>query len=220
MFNIDFHQLIIMLIPLMFAVTIHEAAHGYIALRMGDATALMMGRVTLNPIRHMDPIGSFILPLLLYVTGMPFLFGYAKPVPVNSRNFRNFKKGTIMVAAAGVTANLITALISGLLFQILNTGAGFFLTSSLGHAVFVDLSNLLAYSVIINLVLMIFNLIPIPPLDGSRIMAVVLPIHLRMAYARIERFGMIILIIILYTGIFGTIYRLLVRPIAGLLLGG
>ena len=110
--------MIIMIVPLLFAVTIHEVAHGYIAYRMGDNTAMLAGRLTLNPIKHLDFFGSFLIPLILKLSGSPVIFGYAKPVPVNFANLRDFRKGTIAVSSAGVAANLLCALISGALFQI------------------------------------------------------------------------------------------------------
>ena len=110
--NFDLNQIVVMIVPLLFAITIHEVAHGYVAYKMGDHTAKLAGRLTLNPIRHLDPVGSLILPLILKLTGSPVIFGYAKPVPVNFSNFRNYRKSTIYVASAGVLANLALAVIS------------------------------------------------------------------------------------------------------------
>ena len=191
-------QMIIMIVPLLFAVTIHEVAHGYIAYRMGDNTAMLAGRLTLNPIKHLDFFGSFLIPLILKLSGSPVIFGYAKPVPVNFANLRDFRKGTIAVSSAGVAANLLCALISGALFQI------FFNLGVLSNTLFYKPFFLfLGFSVLINCVLAIFNLIPIPPLDGSRILAMFLPLHLRIPFMRIERFGMIVIIFLLITNVLG-----------------
>ena len=219
MFNsIDLNQIVIMIVPLLFAVTIHEVAHGYVAYKMGDNTAKLAGRLTLNPIKHLDFFGSFFLPLLLKLTGSTIIFGYAKPVPVNFSNFRNYRKSTIYVSSAGVLANFALAIISGLLFQILT----YF--QPLWHASFLkpfalDLYQMLGYSVLINLVLAVFNLIPIPPLDGSKILAMLLPVSLRLHYARIERFGMIIIILLLLTGSLGRVLTFFLIPMFNILLG-
>lgn len=219
MFNsIDLNQIVIMIVPLLFAVTIHEVAHGYVAYKMGDNTAKLAGRLSLNPIKHLDFFGSFFLPLLLKLTGSTIIFGYAKPVPVNFSNFRNYRKSTIYVSSAGVLANFALAIISGLLFQILTH------FQPLWHASFLkpfvlDLYQMLGYSVLINLVLAVFNLIPIPPLDGSKILAMLLPVSLRLQYARMERFGMIIIILLLLTGSLGRVLTFFLIPMFNILLG-
>ncbi len=211
-------QLVLMIVPLLFAVTIHEAAHGYVADRMGDPTAKMMGRVTLNPVRHLDPFGSLLLPLILKLSGSPFIFGYAKPVPVNSNNFYDYRMGTILVASAGVVSNLICAGLSGLLFQVMLRFEGLW-QGSFAETLVTPVADILAFSVIINLVLAIFNLIPVPPLDGSRILAMLLPPHLRVPYVSIERYGMIILVILLMSGVVNNIISLFVFPLSKFLLG-
>ena len=219
MFNsIDLNQIVIMIVPLLFAVTIHEVAHGYVAYKMGDNTAMLAGRLTLNPIKHLDFFGSFFLPLLLKLTGSTIIFGYAKPVPVNFSNFRNYRKSTIYVSSAGVLANFALAIISGLLFQILT----YF--QPLWHASFLkpfalDLYQMLGYSVLINLVLAVFNLIPIPPLDGSKIIAMLLPVSLRQQYARMERFGMIIIIFLLLTNSLSKVFPFFITPMFKILTG-
>ncbi len=207
-----------MIVPLLFAVTIHEVAHGYVAYKMGDNTAMLAGRLSLNPIRHLDFVGSLILPLLLKLTGSPVIFGYAKPVPVNFSNFRDYRKSTIYVASAGVLANFALAIISGLLFQILTHFQSLWHASILKPFV-LDLYHMLGYSVLINLVLAVFNLIPIPPLDGSKILAMLLPVRLRLQYARMERFGMIIIIFLLLTNSLGRVISFFIIPMFNILLG-
>lgn len=211
-------QFITMIVPLIFAITIHEAAHGYAALRMGDQTAKLSGRVTLNPISHFDLFGSLILPLMLKLSGSPIMFGYAKPVPVNPNNYRDYRMGTMIVSSAGVLANLVCAVISGILFQAL-THMKFAWTANLSSSVSMPMANMLAYSVIINLVLMVFNLIPVPPLDGSRILAMFLPDSIRPAFEEIERFGMIILIVLIMTKVIDKIIHAVVNPLSNFLLG-
>jgi Zn-dependent protease len=214
----NFSQLILMIVPLLFAVTIHEVAHGYVAYRLGDPTAKLAGRLTLNPVKHLDPVGSFLLPLILKLSGSPIVFGYAKPVPVNFTNLRDYRMGTIWVASAGVITNMICAIVSGILFQSL-----IYLADFAGHTAitlfFSPALNMLAYSVIINLVLAVFNMIPVPPLDGSRILAMLMPIHLRMQFQKLERYGMFILILLLMTKSLDKIISFFVTPLGNFLLG-
>jgi Zn-dependent protease len=216
--NFSFLQLILMILPLIVAVILHEVAHGYVAFKMGDPTARLAGRLTLNPIKHLDLFGSFLLPVILKLSGAPVIFGYAKPVPVNSANFREFRKGTICVASAGVLTNMILAVISAALFQMLAATETSWAQSQLGLLAGF-LIQLLAYSVIINCVLALFNLIPIPPLDGSRILAMLLPAALRTQYSRLERFGMIIIFVLLITGPLGRLMAFFLNPVLNFLLG-
>ena len=216
--NIDLNQIVVMIVPLLFSVTIHEVAHGYIALRMGDHTAQKAGRLTLNPIKHLDFVGSLILPLILKLTGSPIIFGYAKPVPVNFSNLRNVRKSTIYVASAGVLANFILAFLSGIFFRILTNYKMLWQTSIISPFI-MDLYSMLFYSVVINLVLAIFNLIPIPPLDGSKILAMCLPTSLRIQFARLERFGMIIIIFLLLTNLLDKLLSFFLTPMFNILLG-
>ena len=207
-----------MIVPLLFAVTLHEVAHGYIALRMGDKTALVAGRLTLNPMKHLDFVGSLLLPLILFLTGSPVIFGYAKPVPVNFSNLRDFRKSTIYVASAGVLANFALAIVSGMLFQAI-VHFQWVWNGSMLRPVIMDLYHMLFYSVVINLVLALFNLIPIPPLDGSKIVAMVLPTRLRQHYVRMERFGMIIIIFLLLTNVVGKFMSFFLTPMVNILIG-
>jgi len=216
--NLNLNQIFVMIVPLLFSVTIHEVAHGYVALRMGDNTARLAGRLTLNPIKHLDFFGSLILPLILKLTGSPVIFGYAKPVPVNFSNFRDIRKGTIYVASAGVLANFILAILSGILFQTL-VHFQWVWYPSIFKPLIMDLYHMLFYSVVINSVLGIFNLIPIPPLDGSKILAMFLPPALRMQLVRIERFGMIIIIFLLLTNLLDRLISFFLTPMFNILLG-
>ncbi len=216
--NFALLQFILMILPLVVAVILHELAHGYVAFKMGDPTARQAGRLTLNPIKHLDLFGSFLLPLILKLSGSPVLFGYAKPVPVNFANLRQFRKGTIYVAAAGVVTNMILAVISAAIFQMLLSAEALWAQSQMRLPATI-LLQLLTYSVIINCVLALFNLIPIPPLDGSRIVAMILPPALRIQYLRLERFGMIIIFALLIIGPLGRLMAFFLRPLLDLLLG-
>ncbi len=218
MLHFSIYRFLLSITALMMAVTLHEVAHGWVAWRMGDPTARAAGRLTLNPLRHLDPMGSVVLPLMLFVLGAPFLFGYARPVPVNFHNLRDPKKGTILVGAAGVVANLLFATAAGLLFQALKASIGIWAGTFIAQPLFV-LIDFLTYCVVINAVLMIFNLIPIPPLDGSRIVAMLLPPEMRNQYMRIEPFGMLIIIFLLVTDVVGKIFALFVNPFVMFFLG-
>jgi Zn-dependent protease len=215
--NIAVLQFILMILPLVVAVVLHELAHGYVADRMGDPTARLAGRLTLNPIKHLDVFGSFILPVALKLTGSPVIFGYAKPVPVNFTNLRPFRTGTIWVASAGVLTNMILAAISAALFQMIAATEASWAQTQF-ELLAVLFLQLLTYSAIINCVLALFNLIPIPPLDGSRIVMMLLPAGLRRPYAHLERFGMIIIFVLLITGPLGRLMAFVLEPILNFLL--
>jgi Zn-dependent protease len=216
--NSSLNQLVVMIVPLLFSVAIHEVAHGYVALQRGDNTAKLAGRLTLNPIKHLDIFGSLLLPIILKLTGSPIIFGYAKPVPVNFSNLRDVRKSTILVAAAGVFANFTLAVVSGIFFQILTRHHSAWQTT-IFSPIITDLYFMLYYSVIINLILGIFNLIPIPPLDGSKILAMCLPPSFRMQFARLERFGMIIIIFLLLTNVLDRLLSFFLTPMLNILLG-
>lgn len=175
----------IWLLPVLIAITFHEAAHGYVARFLGDETASRLGRVSLNPFRHIDPFGTIILPALLLLARSPFLFGYAKPVPVNFRALRNPRSGMVLVAAAGPAMNIVLAIIAALGFHLV-----VYLPATLAQWVALNLKNAL----IINALLAVFNLFPLPPLDGGRIAVGLLPNVLARQLARLEPYGMAILI--------------------------
>jgi Zn-dependent protease len=189
-------QLLIALPVLIFSVVLHEVAHGYVALRQGDQTAAMLGRLSLNPIGHLDPIGSLLVPGVLAITGAPIL-GWARPVPVNPRNFRDYKKGDILVSLAGVTVNFALAIVFALVFALIVWGQR--LMPELG-ATWEILAQMARYGIAINFVLVLFNLIPIPPLDGSHVFYHLLPPHLGARYREMGRYGMLILFGLLFLG--------------------
>lgn len=172
-------------LPVLLAITLHEAAHGFVAWRLGDDTAYRQGRVTFNPLRHVDPFGTIILPAMLLLLRAPFLFGWAKPVPVAFGRLRQPRRDMVLVAAAGPAANLILATISAMLFHLLWLAPG-----AAGEWAAQTLYN----SILLNLVLAVFNMLPLPPLDGGRVAVGLLPRPLGMQLARLERFGFLILI--------------------------
>ncbi len=166
------------------AITLHEASHGYVAWKLGDDTAYRLGRVTFNPLRHIDPLGTIILPaLLVFTTG--FMFGYAKPVPVNYRKLRDPKRDMVLVAAAGPASNILIALASAIALRLIPG------TATMTTAV---IAEIFIYSIFFNVIIAIFNMIPLPPLDGGRVAVGLLPYPLSWYLARLERYGMVILL--------------------------
>lgn len=181
---------------LLFALVAHEFAHGWVAHTQGDDTAYMLGRLTLNPIPHIDPFLTLILPIVLWIgSNGTFTFGGAKPVPVNTRNFRNFRRGDILVSAAGVVTNAILAVVCTVLF--IAVGWVHQLTGGLGTSTAHAAQRMLSFGVMINCVLAVFNLIPIPPLDGSRLFYHLLPPALGARYRSLDRFGFAILLVMM-----------------------
>lgn len=197
-------QMLPQLAVLMFSIVVHEVAHGIIALRHGDTTARDAGRLTLNPIPHIDLFGTILFPLILIISNAGFLFGWAKPVPVNPWRLRLPKKDMAFIGAAGPLSNLLLAVAAGLLFRTAFSVLG-------GSGI---LLRTLFYAVYINVILAIFNLIPIPPLDGSRILIAFLPQGTAEKYIQLERYGMFIIFALMMLGFF----RLFLLPIANLLM--
>lgn len=191
-------------LPVLFAITIHEAAHGYAARHFGDNTAAMMGRITLNPIKHIDPVGTILMPLLLYfATSGAFLFGYAKPVPVRFDQLRHPKRDMIWVALAGPASNFVQALLWGVALVVL-VGAG------LNERFFLEMCRA---GILVNLVMWAFNLFPLPPLDGGRILVGLLPWKQAHAVARIEPYGFFIVMALVIAGVVGSYW---LRPLMDL----
>ncbi len=191
---IDLQRIILLAPPILFALTIHEFAHGYVALTLGDPTAKAEGRLTLNPLKHLDPIGTIAFFLVN--------FGWARPVPVNPYYFKNPRKDMLWVALAGPVTNMGVAIISAVLIKLVILLASFF-PAAASMTLLYPLKEMLVASVWINIVLCVFNFIPIPPLDGSRILAGILPPHLAQSFESMERYGFLILILLMLTGILG-----------------
>ncbi len=199
-------------LPVLLAIVLHEVAHGWVADKLGDDTARWMGRLTLNPLKHIDPVGTIAIPLLLVVIGSPFLFGYAKPVPVNFRKLHHPKKDMVWVALAGPVTNLVLALISTLLLWVAVQ-----LPASM-HWFAEPLALMCQASIIINMVLCIFNLLPLPPLDGGRVAVGLLPGPLSYQLSRLEPFGMIIVVALLLLGVFQSLIAPLVMQSSSFLI--
>ncbi len=224
----------IITLPILIAIILHEVSHGFVANKFGDPTARHMGRLSLNPLVHIDIFGTIILPLLLIFSNSPIIFGYAKPVPVNFFNLRNPKRDMIWVSAAGPLTNLALAFISSIILRLLlyidprllylqNIPSSLISRGDLLSSIMLPISLMLIFSIQINLLLAVFNLIPIPPLDGGRILVGVLPHKYSNILSSIEPFGMLILILIIFIDPMGIANHIIFRTVnilAQLLFGG
>ncbi|MBD3609062.1 MAG: site-2 protease family protein [Gammaproteobacteria bacterium] len=206
--------LAVIALPLLFAITLHEFSHGWVAYKLGDPTPKMLGRLTLNPLRHIDPVGTIVFPLMMFLLstmagGSPLIFGLAKPVPITPQNLRNIRRDMAWVAIAGPASNLLMAIMWALVAKFslaaYEAGQGWFA---------LPLISMSIYGILINLVLMVFNLFPIPPLDGGRVLTSVLPGPVAWKLSRIEPYGiMIVLAVVIFGG-----WELIMQPIIGSLM--
>ncbi|GBD26493.1 Putative zinc metalloprotease Rip2 [bacterium HR30] len=204
-------EIIVWAVPVLLAVILHEVAHGYVAYLLGDPTAKQAGRITLNPVPHIDPFGTLALPLLLIVMQSPFLFGYARPVPVDFARLRHPRRDMVLVAAAGPVTNLLLATAFALLLPLV-------WIPHLPPAQQPLLAEIAFRGVLINVALAVFNLLPVPPLDGGRVLAGLVPPPLASLLARIEPFGMFIVVALVATNAASVVMRPVIRGLLGLLL--
>jgi len=195
----SFRTLIISIIPFLLAISVHELAHGYAAYKKGDYTAKMLGRLTLNPLRHLDPLGSVLVPILLAMSGAGVIFGWAKPVPINAFNFKDPKKDMVLVSFAGPLSNFLLAAALALVLRVLLWFPGPELL--MGSPVGQPLAAMLLMGVRVSIYLGVFNLFPVHPLDGSHILEGLLPTEPSKAYSRLSQYGPIFLIVLLFTGV-------------------
>jgi len=208
-------QIIVSAIPILIAIILHEVSHGFVANKLGDPTAKMMGRLTLNPVAHIDLFGTILMPLFLLIsTGGQFVFGYAKPVPINPYNFRNPKRDMAISAAGGPLMNMIVALVSVIILKYLIIPASGSASEEVMIKIIKPMGMMLNASIQINIVLAAFNLIPIPPLDGGRVLMGFLSERQAHALGKVEPFGMIIVLVLLVTGMASVV----ITPLINLLL--
>lgn len=194
-------------LPILFAITLHEAAHGYVAHKLGDHTAYLLGRVSANPLKHIDPIGTILIPLTLMLLRSPLMFGWAKPVPVDERNLKKPRRDMALVALAGPTSNFLMALFWAGILKL-----GIYLTTlKIVYATPISLMG--QAGIVVNLVLMVLNLIPLPPLDGSRVLSALLPPRIAYRFNYLERYGFLILILLAMAGLLS---KVLVPPVTWL----
>ncbi len=206
--------------PLIFAIVLHEVAHGWVADKLGDNTARSMGRLTLNPISHIDLFGTIIMPLMLFViTNGKMVFGYAKPVPINPYNFKDPKKGMALSSIAGPGINMVMAILFSFLLRAVIAPLEGMVPKQSWDMFVLPITLMLGYGVVINVVLAVLNMIPIPPLDGSRIVYWILPAKPAAVYYRLEPYGTLILMALIMFGTLGKIMTPILRPILALLLG-
>ncbi|MCK4833991.1 MAG: site-2 protease family protein [Gammaproteobacteria bacterium] len=195
--------------PILFAITLHEAAHGWVANRLGDPTAKRLGRITINPIKHIDPVGTVVVPLFLAMVS-PFVMGWAKPVPVEPRYFKSPLLDMALVAVAGPVSNFFMACIWAMFIKLAHMSLEY-------SQLLTFLTEMGRNGIIINIVLMVLNLLPIPPLDGGRVMAGILPPNLALPFMQIERFGMMIILLLLLSGLLGKILWPIVQHFVGII---
>src|SRR5689334_6417672 len=220
--GIDIGQLIIYMVVLIFAISAHEAAHAWMSNRFGDDTARLLGRITLNPVAHVDPIGTLLIPIAAFIfahmggalAAIP-LIGWGKPTPVNPLRWRNKNVANVMVSAAGIMANMLIAITAFIVIKVLMaTGTlGLFDNGTLSEDLATPLRMFLIYSLIMNVSLAVFNLLPFPPLDGSKILQTFLPASMEPALTALERYGFLILMAFLYLGLFSKIFA----PVMGVI---
>jgi Zn-dependent protease len=211
---VDIQGIVVAVLPILIAITFHEVSHGYVANKLGDPTAKFTGRLTLNPIAHIDPIGTLLMPIILfYLSQGQFVFGYAKPVPINPMNFRDPRKHMALSAAAGPITNIALSIVSQIVLMHVIIPASAILPHSMSVAVLKPLALMFKFSVIINIVLAVINLIPIPPLDGGRVLIGFLPHRQAVSYSKIEPYGFIIVIVLFITGI----AHIVIYPLVALL---
>lgn len=201
-------KIVAWVLPVLFAITVHETAHGWMALRLGDKTAMMLGRLTLNPLKHIDPLGTIIIPGLMYMMA-GFIFGWAKPVPITWQNLKQPKRDMVLVAAAGPISNFVMAILWALVIRI-----GLALGDNGLALVFMGVAG-----IFINTILMVLNLLPLPPLDGGRVMTGLLPGPLAYRFSRIEPYGFFILVALLVTGLLGALLWPVIVFFMGLMAG-